>query len=94
MQSPRPASFWVLDWADTRGRYIPSCFVGHDLTHRHFAVSPGRFFAVNEVKALFAHIVSTYDIEIEGGKGVPNDVCIAGLRFPKEANVMFRTRQK
>jgi cytochrome P450 len=55
---------------------------------------PGRFFAVNEVKALFAHIVSTYDVKFEEGKGVPRELCIAGLRFPGNSNVMFRTRQK
>ncbi|KAH9993110.1 cytochrome P450 [Russula vinacea] len=55
---------------------------------------PGRFFAVNEVKALFAHVVATYDVKFEEGKGVPREVCIAGLRFPGDSNVMFRTRQK
>jgi hypothetical protein len=55
---------------------------------------PGRFFAVNEVKALFAYIVATYDIKFEEGKGAPRALCIAGLRFPGTANVMFKTRQK
>jgi len=55
---------------------------------------PGRFFAVNEVKALFAHIVATYDVKFEDGKGAPQDVCIAALRFPAKANVMFRARRK
>jgi hypothetical protein len=59
-----------------------------------FSISPGRFFAVNEVKALFAHIVSSYDIKFEEGKGVPPKLCIAGGRYPGKANVMFRTRQK
>jgi hypothetical protein len=57
-------------------------------------ISPGRFFAVNEVKALFAHIVTTYDIKFEEGRGAPRQYCIAGFRFPGKANVMFRTRQK
>ena len=61
----------------------------HDL-----ASSPGRFFAVNEVKALFAHIVANYDIKLEEGKGIPSDVCIAGSRFPRNANLMFRARKK
>jgi len=55
---------------------------------------PGRFFAVNEIKALFAHIVTTYDIKLEDGKGVPPEVWISGARFPRSANVMFRARQK
>ncbi|KAF8467574.1 cytochrome P450 [Russula ochroleuca] len=55
---------------------------------------PGRFFAVNELKALFAHIVATYDVKFEEGKGVPRELCIAGMRLPGKANVLFRTRQK
>lgn len=62
-----------------------------DLT---FSISPGRFFAVNQIKVLFAHIVATYDIEFEEGKRVPRELCIAAMRFPGNANVMFRTRQK
>ncbi|KAH9992044.1 cytochrome P450 [Russula vinacea] len=55
---------------------------------------PGRFFVANEMKALLAHIVTTYDIKFEEGKGVPREYSIAGLRFPGSANVMFRIRQK
>ena len=62
-----------------------------DLT---FGISPGRFFAVNEIKVLFAYIVATYDIKFEEGKGVPRELCIAATRYPGNANVMFRTRQK
>jgi hypothetical protein len=59
-----------------------------------FKISPGRFFAVNEVKALFAHIIATYDIKFEEAKGVPRASYIAGFRFPGNATVMFRARQK
>ena len=65
-----------------------------DLTPLLFSISPGRFFVVNEIKALFAHIVATYDIKLEDGKGVPRGLSIAGARFPGNADVMFRTRQK
>ena len=34
-----------------------------------FGITPGRFFAVNEIKALIAHIVATYDVKFEEGKG-------------------------
>jgi len=61
---------------------------------RHFTISPGRFFAINEIKAMFAYIVATYDIKIEEGKHVPRDHCVAELRFPGDTNVMFRARQK
>jgi len=55
---------------------------------------PGRFFAVNEVKALLAHIVVTYDFKFEEGKGAPPDLCIGAARIPGSANVLFRVRQK
>ena len=59
-----------------------------------FGISPGRLFAVNEMKAVIAHIVATYDVRFEEGKGVPRPICIAELRLPGRANVLFRTRQK
>ncbi|KAF8467587.1 cytochrome P450, partial [Russula ochroleuca] len=83
--------------------------VGDTMTSRYQSVSvssehlafglgrfscPGRFFAVNEIKAMFAHIIVTYDIEFEEGKGVPREFCIAGMRLPGATNIMFRTRQK
>jgi len=37
---------------------------------------------------------ATYDIKFEEGKGVPRELCIAATRYPGNANVMFRTRQK
>jgi hypothetical protein len=46
------------------------------------SVSPGRFFAVDEVKALFAHIVATYDIKFE--EGVPPEFFIARSPIPPE----------
>ncbi|KAI0292784.1 cytochrome P450 [Russula brevipes] len=77
------------------GRYQAISTSGEQLSFglgRH--TCPGRFFAVNEVKALLAHIVVTYDFKFEEGKGVPPDLCIATLRVPGSANVMFRVRQK
>ena len=41
-----------------------------------------------------AYIVATYDMKFEEGKGVPHELCIAGMRVPGKANVMFRYRQK
>jgi len=55
---------------------------------------PGRFFAANEVKALFAHILVTYDIKVEEGKKAPRFFVIGSMRVPDKANVMFRRRQK
>ena len=60
----------------------------------HFSISPGRFFAVNEVKALLAHVVVTYDIKFEEGKQAPRSLHIGSMRFPGEGNAMFRKRQR
>ncbi|KAH9072825.1 cytochrome P450 [Lactarius deliciosus] len=57
-------------------------------------VCPGRFFAVNEVKALVAHILVTYDFKFEEGKQAPRSLIIDSARIPGKANVMFRKRQK
>jgi cytochrome P450 len=59
-----------------------------------FAISPGRFFAVNEAKAVLAHIVATYDIKLEDGKGAPRQFWFSGTLFTRPGNVMFRARQK
>ena len=56
-------------------------------------ISPGRFFAVNEVKTLLAHILVTYDIKVEEGKQAPRTRLITSVRVPEKANVMFRKRQ-
>ena len=58
-----------------------------------FSISPGRFFAVNEVKAFLAHVLVTYDIKFERGEQAPPPLYIGSMRVPREANVMFRKRQ-
>jgi hypothetical protein len=35
-----------------------------------------------------------YDIKLEEGKELPRDVCIAGVRFPRNTNLMFRAGKK
>ena len=64
------------------------------LYHWQLPISPGRFFAVNEIKALFAYIIATYDIKFEEGKSAPRGYYISGGRAPAAANVMFRARKK
>jgi hypothetical protein len=63
-------------------------------SHSYFSVSPGRFFAVNEVKAFLAHIVVTYDIKFEEGKQAPQALYVGSIRIPRKTNVMFRKHQK
>ena len=57
--------------------------------------SPGRFFAVNEIKAMAAHILLNYDIKLPGdAKVVPLGRWFAGNRIPDpKAEMMFRKRR-
>ena len=63
-------------------------------SHSYLSISPGRFFATNEVKALLAHILVTYDFKLEEGKRAPRIRTIRLIRVPEKVNVMFRKRQK
>jgi len=54
---------------------------------------PGRFFAVNEMKALIAHIIVTYDFKFEEGKVVPDGHQIGMFRDPGNIDMMFRKRR-
>ena len=71
-------------------------FVVHDLRLKTslFTISPGRFFAVNEIKGIVAYIVVTYDFKLEEGQSVPPGHYISGVQDTATANVMFRARQK
>jgi hypothetical protein len=59
-----------------------------------FGTSPGRFFAANEMKSLFAYIITTYDIKLGEGQKVPRDYGVVGMRLFFTGKVMFRARQK
>ena len=88
-----------MDWDDTHGKAFLLLTVretrpNKSLLYIFFALSPGRFFAVNEVKALFAYIIVTYDFKFEEGQGVPPISCVGEIRSRPGANVMFRARQK
>jgi hypothetical protein len=56
--------------------------------------SPGRFFAVNEVKALLAHVILRYDVKFEKGKTSPPPIRLGSLLIPRNANLLFRERRK
>jgi len=53
---------------------------------------PGRFLAAIEIKALLAHIVVTYDVKFEEGKGLPAERHMGRSRYPGNADVLFRKR--
>ncbi|CCM00485.1 uncharacterized protein FIBRA_02519 [Fibroporia radiculosa] len=55
---------------------------------------PGRFFAANEVKAMLAHVVMTYDVKtVEDGVIPPPFWVLASLVPNGKADVLFRKRQ-
>ncbi|KAJ3556908.1 hypothetical protein NP233_g11870 [Leucocoprinus birnbaumii] len=56
---------------------------------------PGRFFAVNEIKAMFAHILLNYDIQLENGSMKrPENFCVEANIIPNtKAKVLFRKRR-
>jgi hypothetical protein len=55
--------------------------------------SPGRFFAANELKAIMAHVLVTYDIKFEDEGVRPPNTMIHIHRMPdRHAKVMFRKR--
>lgn len=57
-------------------------------------VSPGRFFAANELKAILAYIIMNYDFKLEGDStNVPDGHWFAGMYSPNQfAKVEFRKR--
>ncbi|THH31099.1 hypothetical protein EUX98_g3096 [Antrodiella citrinella] len=70
----------------TSKEYVP---FGHG---RH--ACPGRFFAANELKAMMAHVVLTYDLSLEKEGKVPTPTWVATALVPNPtASVLFRKRQ-
>ena len=56
--------------------------------------SPGRFFAVNEIKALLAHVLMTYDVKLKDTDEFPPEMYFAGLVSANtKAKVLFRKRK-
>ncbi|KAI5118676.1 hypothetical protein M0805_003613 [Coniferiporia weirii] len=56
---------------------------------------PGRFFAVNELKAMMAHLLLTYDVKLEVEGVRPESVYLGTRLTPNPtANVLFRKRTK
>ena len=56
-------------------------------------VSPGRFFAANELKTMLAHVVVTYDVKLEDNKVHSRGLRTSVRATPNPAaKVMFRRR--
>lgn len=59
-----------------------------------YVLSPGRFFAANELKAMVAHVVMNYDVKLEKEGEVPPPMWVATSLVPNPtASVYFRRRQ-
>jgi hypothetical protein len=58
-----------------------------------FFLSPGRFFAATELKAMLAHVLVSYDVKFENEGVSPASVRFGPSSFPsRSAKVMFRKR--
>jgi cytochrome P450 len=56
-------------------------------------ICPGRYFAACELKLMFAHIVTTYDVKLEIEGVRPPDMWVKTSCVPNpKANVLFRKR--
>ncbi|KAF8691943.1 hypothetical protein AX14_002699 [Amanita brunnescens Koide BX004] len=54
---------------------------------------PGRFFAVNEIKAMLAHILLNYDVKLANDGGRPDNMWLGRASFANtKAEVLFRKR--
>ncbi|KAL0068148.1 hypothetical protein AAF712_004808 [Marasmius tenuissimus] len=54
---------------------------------------PGRFFAVTELKTMFAYLLLNYDVKFKDDEGYPPPLIFAGVTSPNpRTKVMFRKR--
>ncbi len=52
--------------------------------------SPGRFFAVNELKALMSYVLMNFDVKMDR---VPSSMWFSANQFPNQSSkVLFRRR--
>ncbi len=60
------------------------------------AFSPGRFFAISEVKCILAHILLNYDVQLENGslERPPNFILETSTIPSAKTKVMFRKIRK
>ena len=59
-----------------------------------YLCSPGRFFAANELKAMLAHLVLTYDVKMENDGVIPEPFWFGMKMIPNpNAEIMYRRRK-
>ncbi|KAF8718996.1 hypothetical protein AX14_011577 [Amanita brunnescens Koide BX004] len=57
------------------------------------ACTPGRFFVVNVIKAILAHILLDYDIKMANGGGCPESIWFGWASLPNtKPEVLFKKR--
>ena len=90
----RRQSTWLLDTANTLGTIcLLFSYQALSLTDR-FPSSPGRFFAVNELKTMLVHVLLNYDVKFEDGNHLPDNVWHATSIMPDPSiNLLFRKRR-
>ena len=73
--------------------FSPSPISRSVLMYVAFGFSPGRFFAVTELKSMLAHVILNYDVKLENGGPRPANMFIESSVVPdRNGRVMFRKR--
>ena len=71
---------------------VRTCALSHSFLQ--FLRSPGRFFAANELKAMLAYLVITYDVKLENEGVRPPNCWFATSCIPnRTGSVLFRERR-
>ncbi|KAF9559724.1 cytochrome P450 [Agrocybe pediades] len=88
--------FRFVDMRDEEGENIKHQIVSLSPDYLTFGTGrhacPGRFFAANELKAMMAHILLTYDVKLAGDSR-PQNFWFQGFSSPnRKAEVLFRKR--
>ena len=72
----------------------PYSFLDAPFIDAYRAVSPGRFFATSELRAILAHIIMNYDLKLEGGGTRPKNFFFSvGMVPPPNGRVLFKRRK-
>jgi cytochrome P450 len=90
-----PFRFVKLKEQDASGRKFDMATTSNDslpFSHGRHAC-PGRYFAACELKLMFGHLLTNYDVKLENEGVRPRDLWIVGACVPNpNAKVLFRKR--
>jgi hypothetical protein len=92
-------NIFTLDMVSMLGTFPPPFYVVFQLwdvkayaLDRVLIVSPGRFFAVNELKWMFAYTLLNFDVKTKDGKRPPNFELSAAILPNMKAEILYRRR--